>query len=65
MGTNATTAMTSTQVFAQLDPSRKGYLTKSDVASNSYLSKNFQNCDTNNDGRLSQAEVAVCMPVGH
>ena len=57
--------MTSGQVFAQLDRSRKGYLSQADVAANQYLSANFKKCDANNDGRLSESEVAVCMPVGH
>jgi len=57
--------MTSGQVFAQLDRSRKGYLSQADVASNQYLSANFKKCDVNNDGRLSESEVAVCMPAGH
>lgn len=57
--------MSSSQVFAKLDPSRKGYLSQADVAADPYLSKNFKQCDTNNDGRLSQSEVTVCMPAGH
>jgi hypothetical protein len=38
----------------------KGYLNRVDVASDSYLSANFQRCDSNGDGRLSESEVAIC-----
>jgi len=50
-----------TQVFMQLDTNHKGYLNQSDVMSNSYLSGNFQRCDSNSDGRLTSDEVAGCM----
>lgn len=49
------------QVFASLDVSRKGYLSRADVGSNQFLASNFQRCDVNNDGRLSQTEVSGCM----
>jgi len=51
----------STQVFTQLDPGRKGYLSTADVASNQFLATNFQRCDTNGDGRLTQAETSLCL----
>jgi Ca2+-binding EF-hand superfamily protein len=54
---------TTPQVFATLDPNRKGYLSTADVASNKFLTDNFKRCDSNSDGRLSQSEVSVCM--GH
>ena len=62
-GTANSTAMGSSnnQVFASLDRSHKGYLSQADVASNKFLSANFQRCDTNSDGRLSQIEVSSCM----
>ncbi|HZP66625.1 MAG TPA: hypothetical protein VFB32_09970 [Rudaea sp.] len=50
-----------TQAFTTLDTARKGYLSEADVASNRFLSANFQKCDTNSDGRLTQAEVSLCM----
>lgn len=49
------------QVFARLDVSRKGYLTEADVASDQYLSTNFQKCDVDSDSRLSPTEVSTCM----
>jgi hypothetical protein len=62
---NSTTSTTGTaannQMFASLDRTKKGYLTQSDVTSNQFLSTNFQRCDTNNDTRLSESEVATCM----
>jgi hypothetical protein len=62
-----TTNMTSNgqQVFASLDRTHKGYLNQQDVASNSFLAGNFQRCDTNGDGRLTQSEVSACMAPGH
>lgn len=49
------------QMFASLDRTKKGYLTQSDVASNQYLSTNFQRCDKNSDTRLSESEVSTCL----
>jgi len=48
-------------LFTKLDTTHKGYLNQSDVVSNQYLSANFQKCDSNSDGRLSQGEVTTCM----
>jgi hypothetical protein len=53
--------VTSSQVFSSLDPGKKGYLSTADVASNKFLASNFQHCDTNADGKLTQAEVTLCM----
>lgn len=47
--------------FARLDRSHHGYLSRDDVAAESYLSANFDRCDTDRDGRLSRAETAVCL----
>lgn len=63
---NAVTAQngvnaSATQTFLSLDPAHKGYLSTADVASNRFLSGNFRRCDTNADGRLTQAEVTLCM----
>jgi hypothetical protein len=60
-GTANSTLQGSNQVFARLDVSRKGYLTEADVASDQYLSTNFQKCDINRDSRLSSGEVSGCM----
>ena len=48
-------------MFARLDRSHHGYLTRDDVAADSYLSANFDRCDANHDARLSRAEMATCM----
>jgi hypothetical protein len=49
------------QIFTSLDGGKKGYLNSADVASNKFLAGHFQKCDTNSDGRLTQAEVNLCM----
>jgi hypothetical protein len=49
------------QIFAGLDRSQKGYLSTADVASNKFLASHFQQCDSNADGRLTQAETNLCL----
>jgi len=49
------------QVLARLDTSHKGYLSQPDVASNSYLSSHFAQCDTNGDGKLTEDELSTCL----
>jgi len=49
------------QVLARLDTSRKGYLSHTDVSSNSYLSSHFSTCDTNGDGKLTEDELSTCI----
>lgn len=56
-------AADSRQLFAQLDRAHRGYLGKSDVTSNQYLSRHFAECDSDRNGRLSSAEVDACMPL--
>jgi len=46
--------------FATLDAKQKGYLTKHDVKTHKWLSKNFAKCDADHDGHLSQDEYAAC-----
>ena len=48
-------------IFLSLDRAHRGYLQKSDVTSNQFLSSHFHNCDSNGDGRLSQEEVQGCI----
>jgi hypothetical protein len=62
MGQSAAQAADSRQLFAQLDRAHRGYLGKSDVTSNQYLSRHFATCDSDGNGRLSSAEVDACMP---
>jgi Ca2+-binding EF-hand superfamily protein len=49
------------QLFTTLDPNKKGYLSEANVASNHFLAGHFQLCDSNHDGRLTSAEVSLCM----
>ena len=61
MSTSSTMKSDSHQVLARLDTSRKGYLSQTDVASNSYLSSHFGQCDTNGDGKLTEGELSTCI----
>jgi len=62
-GGNAATAAAGDNrvLFARLDRAHRGYLNKSDVSSNQYLSRHFKQCDADGDGRLSQQEVNECL----
>lgn len=51
----------SRRVFASLDRQHKGYLTRDDVAADSYLSEHFSDCDKNADAQLSRGEVEACL----
>jgi len=61
MSTSSTLQNNPRQVLARLDTSRKGYLSQTDVASNSYLSSHFAQCDTNGDGKLTESELSTCI----
>jgi|SRR5690242_11118753 hypothetical protein len=39
----------------------KGYLEKSDALPNSWLQSNFESCDRDRDGKVTQAEYTKCM----
>ena len=39
----------------------KGYLEKSDALPNSWLQSNFESCDTNRDGKVTEAEYTKCL----
>ena len=61
-GTSSPTAMTpgktemSSSAFTKLDASKRGYVTKADVAQLQGFDSAFQQADTNNDGKLSKDE---------
>ena len=61
-GTASPTAMTpsktemSSSAFSKLDASKRGYVTKADVAQLQGFDSAFQQADTNNDGKLSKDE---------
>jgi len=38
----------------------KGYISKTDALPNSWLAQNFASCDTDKDGKISQAEYQKC-----
>jgi Ca2+-binding EF-hand superfamily protein len=61
MSSTSTMPNNSRQVLARLDTSRKGYLSQTDVSSNSYLSSHFATCDTNGDGKLTENELSTCI----
>jgi hypothetical protein len=54
-------ATNSQQLFLLARPHAQGLSQQSDVALSRFIADNFQKCDTNGDGRLTQAEVSACM----
>lgn len=46
--------------FTTLDGSHNGYVTKADAKNDKWLTKHFNRCDTNKDGRISQPEYNAC-----
>ena len=61
-GTSSPTSMTpsktemSSSAFTKLDASKRGYVTKAEVAQLQGFDSAFQQADTNNDGKLSKDE---------
>jgi len=39
----------------------RGYLEKSDALPNSWLESNFESCDANQDGKVTEAEYTKCL----
>jgi hypothetical protein len=39
----------------------KGYVEKSDALPNSWLQSNFEMCDKNSDGKITEAEYTKCL----
>ncbi len=60
VGSNTGQATAMHPDFATLDVKQRGYLTKHDVKTHKWLSKNFAKCDADHDGHLSQDEYAAC-----
>lgn len=46
--------------FEQLDLKKAGYLTKDDAKSDLWLSRNFRQCDTDQNDQVSRAEYKAC-----
>ncbi|HET9122486.1 MAG TPA: EF-hand domain-containing protein [Acidiferrobacteraceae bacterium] len=46
--------------FNSLDRGHKGYLTRSDVASDPQIASHFSTCDKNKNGKLSRTEFRAC-----
>ena len=47
--------------WAMLKGHDKGYLQKSDALPNSWLESNFESCDRDRDGKVTEAEYTKCM----
>jgi hypothetical protein len=50
----------SAEDWSMLKGHDKGYVTKGDALPNSWLAQNFVNCDTDRDGKVTQAEYDKC-----
>ena len=46
--------------FDQLDAQSHGYLTRSDVSRDTWLTSHFSQCDTNSDSQISRSEYQTC-----
>ena len=47
--------------WSMLKGHEKGYIQKSDALPNSWLQSNFESCDKNNDGKVTEAEYTKCL----
>jgi hypothetical protein len=47
--------------WSMLKGHERGYLEKSDALPNSWLQNNFESCDANSDGKVSEAEYTKCL----
>ena len=46
---------------AELRVNDKGYLEKNDALPNSWLESNFESCDKDRDGKITESEYTKCM----
>jgi hypothetical protein len=46
--------------WSMLKGHEKGYVSKSDALPNSWLEHNFQKCDADQDGKVTEAEYTKC-----
>lgn len=47
--------------WSMLKGHERGYLEKSDAVPNSWLQSNFESCDKNRDGKVTEAEYTQCL----
>ena len=47
--------------WSMLKGHERGYLEKSDALPNSWLESNFESCDANRDGKVTEAEYTKCL----
>jgi hypothetical protein len=46
--------------FDSLDRQHQGYVKRSDVSGDTWLTRNFATCDKNSDGQVSRTEYSAC-----
>ena len=46
--------------FDSLDRQHQGYVKRSDVSGDTWLTQNFGTCDKNSDGQVSRTEYSAC-----
>jgi len=51
--------------WAMMKGHEKGFLTMDEAAPNSWLAANFKPCDTNSDGKVTEAEYTACQKKQH
>lgn len=47
--------------WSMLQGHERGYLEKADALPNSWLESNFESCDANRDGKVTEAEYTKCL----